>query len=211
MTRARAIVAAVPQRVWTAVAGLALLASLAVAAVIGAGLSVWRSAVGDTAQAPRATIEPPNSGLIVLPGGQGPRPVFPPHPLSPSAPSGGTTTPVTVGPVALVSGPTGSGPTPTEPPTEPPPTGSPAVSPPQPRGEFEDAGERESQPHARFTAHAAHLRHEIRAQHRHEAKAEAKQLSGARYEAKHAKVKAAGKHAARHTVGKHRDRDGGND
>ncbi|MDQ1747850.1 MAG: hypothetical protein QOD07_2113 [Frankiaceae bacterium] len=71
MTRARAFVGAVPQRVWTAVAGLVLLASLAVAAVIGAGLSVWRSAVGSTAQPPVATVEPPNSGLIVLPGAPG--------------------------------------------------------------------------------------------------------------------------------------------
>ena len=68
MTRARAFVGAVPQRVWTAVAGLALLASLAVAAVIGAGLSVWRSAVGSSAQPPTSTLEPPSSGLVVLPG-----------------------------------------------------------------------------------------------------------------------------------------------
>ena len=68
MTRARAFAGAVPQRVWTAVAGLALLASIAVAAVIGAGLSAWRSAVGSSAQPPTATLEPPSSGFVVLPG-----------------------------------------------------------------------------------------------------------------------------------------------
>jgi hypothetical protein len=77
VTRARAFAAAVPQRVWTAVAGLALLASLAVAAVIGAGLQVWRSAVGSTAQPPSATVEPPGSALVVVPGGQAPRPHAP--------------------------------------------------------------------------------------------------------------------------------------
>jgi hypothetical protein len=69
MTRARALVAAVPQPVWTAVAGLALLASLALAAVIGAGLQVWRTAVGGAAAPPQPTVAPPGSGLVVLPGG----------------------------------------------------------------------------------------------------------------------------------------------
>jgi hypothetical protein len=97
MTRARAFVAAVPQRVWTAVAGLALLASLAIAAVIGAGLQVWRSAVGSTAQVPPATVEPPGSGLVVVPGGSAPRPPVGPHPVpvappvaAPPAPSTGS-------------------------------------------------------------------------------------------------------------------------
>jgi hypothetical protein len=85
------LVAAVPQRVWTAVAGLALLASLAVAALIGAGLQVWRGAVGGTAQPPPTAIDPPGSGLVILPGGQAPRPhvpaPLPPVAASPEAPA----------------------------------------------------------------------------------------------------------------------------
>jgi hypothetical protein len=87
VTRARAFAAAVPQRAWTAVAGLALLASLAVAAVIGAGLQVWRSAVGSTAQPPPATVEPPSSGLVILPGGRAPRPHVPAPPVAAPPPA----------------------------------------------------------------------------------------------------------------------------
>ena len=47
MPRARALVAAVPQRVWTAVAGLVLLASLGVTLVLAAGLSTWQGAVSN--------------------------------------------------------------------------------------------------------------------------------------------------------------------
>jgi len=102
MTRARAVFAAVPQRVWTAVAGLALLASLAIAAVIGAGLSLWRSAVGSSARPPVAAIEPPGSGIVVLPGGHAPRV---PSPLNhtPTARSAPPHVPAALGPV--VSGP----------------------------------------------------------------------------------------------------------
>ncbi|MDQ1685116.1 MAG: hypothetical protein QOC82_1853 [Frankiaceae bacterium] len=91
MTRARAFVGAVPQRVWTAVAGLALIASLAVSVLIGAGLSAWRSAVGGAAQPPPSLLQPAGSGLIVVPGapnGRGPRPSVPtPEQPVPSAPT----------------------------------------------------------------------------------------------------------------------------
>lgn len=187
MTRARALVGAVPQRVWTAVAGLALLASLAVAAVIGAGLSVWRNAVGTTAQPPQATIEPPNSGLVVLPGGKTTHVV--PTPRQP-APTGGPVTPVTV-PVAL-SGQPGS-----------PVTGTPVPFVPHVPAAHGDnggfgarvgeLGGGESESRTSGAAHTAHLRHEARVHERAEA---------ARHHAKHANHATHGKH------GKHAGRGG---
>jgi len=117
MTRARAFVGAVPQRVWTAVAGLALLASLAVAAVIGAGLSVWRSAVGSAAQPPTATLEPPSSGLVVLPGapaGAGKpaaqRPHVVPVLVVPAVPAGGGVPAPVFGPPVPPVAPTAAAP-----------------------------------------------------------------------------------------------------
>jgi hypothetical protein len=73
MTRARALVAAVPQRVWTAVAGLVLLASLGVTLVLAAGLATWQGAVNHTApgrsaaQPPVIVVRPPGSSVIVVP------------------------------------------------------------------------------------------------------------------------------------------------
>lgn len=193
MTRARAFVGAVPQRVWTAVAGLALLASLAVAAVIGAGLSVWRSAVGSTAEPPQTMIQPPSSGLVVLPG-QHPRRIAPPpspqptQPTQPTGPTGAPITPVTV-PVSV--GQPG-GPAPGTPLVSPPPT----TDLPRPNGGGFGSrvgglpgaqlpgGEPESK--ASPTARAAHLRHVERvAERRHPTW----------HKAKHAKT--GGKHAAK--------------
>src|SRR5690349_8745329 len=68
MSRARAWVAAVPPGVWTAVAGLVLLASFAIAAVIGAGLTMWHGAVGGSTGAPTVVVAPPQPGTVVVPG-----------------------------------------------------------------------------------------------------------------------------------------------
>src|SRR5438270_39568 len=87
MPRARALVAAVPQRVWTAVAGLVLLASLGVTLVLAAGLSTWQGAVGNSpnkgsAEPPGSVVTPPGSAVIVVPTplARRPAPAAPPHP-----------------------------------------------------------------------------------------------------------------------------------
>src|SRR3954454_18882293 len=88
MPRARALVAAVPQRVWTAVAGLVLLASLGVTLVLAAGLATWQGAVGNTPRDGRAqtppgsVVTPPRSAVIVVPTPHAhvPVPAAPPHP-----------------------------------------------------------------------------------------------------------------------------------
>jgi len=72
MTRARALMAAVPQRVWMAVASLVVLASVGVSLVLGAGLSTWRGEVGHSAAPglPRqgsTVVPPPRSSVIVVP------------------------------------------------------------------------------------------------------------------------------------------------
>jgi hypothetical protein len=72
MPRARALVAAVPPRVWTAVAGLVLLASLGVTLVLGAGLATWRGAVTHSplqgsARPPTVGTTPPGSAVVVVP------------------------------------------------------------------------------------------------------------------------------------------------
>src|SRR3954454_12707930 len=90
MPRARALVAAVPQRVWTAVAGLVLLASLGVTLVLAAGLSTWQGAVGNgpergNAQPPGSVVTPASSAVIVVPTPQTHRPA-PAAPRHPSAP-----------------------------------------------------------------------------------------------------------------------------
>lgn len=201
MTRARAFVGAVPQRVWAAVAGLALLASLAVAAVIGAGLSVWRSAVGSTAEPPQAVVEPPNSGLIILPGGQSAGPtggrhtptvVAPPHQVSPVAPL------VEAPPPAVAIRPSTT--------SAPPPAATVQLVGFTPRGlaagggsgdelnvsETENRGlapnHRQAPNHRLASAHAAHLRHEARIASK-----------ATRHHPKHA----AGKHRAKHAGAKH--------
>jgi len=66
MFRARAWAAAVPPAVWTAVAGLVLLASVGLALVVGAGLSVWRGGVSGVARPPAVVVSPPRSGLVVV-------------------------------------------------------------------------------------------------------------------------------------------------
>ena len=189
MTRARAFVGAVPQRVWTAVAGLALLASLAVAAVIGAGLSVWRSAVGTAAQQPpAATIEPPDSGLIVLPGGQVRRAVSPPHHVPPATPTGPI--PVLV-PVPVTVSPATTGPA-------PPATVTLVGFVPRglPAGGENGGLANEAENHGQASAHAAHLRHEARTAHQ-----------AKRHAAKHAAKHAAGKHHAKHARPRHHVED----
>src|SRR3954451_17345339 len=89
MPRARALVAAVPQRVWTAVAGLVLLASLGVTLVLAAGLSTWQGAVTSpsdrgNALPPGSVVTPPSSAVIVVPTPQTNRPpaAAPPHPTA---------------------------------------------------------------------------------------------------------------------------------
>src|SRR3954452_11802088 len=89
MPRARALVAAVPQRVWTAVAGLVLLASLGVTLVLAAGLSTWQGAVSNpsdkgNAQPPGSVVRPPSSAVIVVPTPHTNRPpaAAPPHPAA---------------------------------------------------------------------------------------------------------------------------------
>jgi hypothetical protein len=80
MTRARALVAAVPQRVWTAVSGLVLLASLGVALVLGAGLSTWQGGVSHGpaqqggARLPQTVLTPPHGAVVVVPTPLAPRP-----------------------------------------------------------------------------------------------------------------------------------------
>jgi hypothetical protein len=205
MTRARSMVAAVPPRVWTAVAGLALLASLAVSAVIGAGLSVWRSAVGTAAQPPTATIEPPDSALVVLPGGRVTRAVAPPHHhVGPVAPVGPVVTGPVQGPVPLTVRPvstTPSGPTATVTLVGFTPRGLPLGAGSHGNGSAEQDGTAEFEGHGQVTAHAAHLRHEARLHAR--AKHEARHAAGHRRAT-------SGKHRARqakagHAAGKHRD------
>ena len=107
MPRARSLVAAVPQRVWTAVAGLVLLASLGVTLVLAAGLSTWKGAVGNSpnegsAQPPRSVVTPPGNAVIVVPTPHARRPVpaAPPHPAA-AAPARVTI----AGPAAPVAAP----------------------------------------------------------------------------------------------------------
>lgn len=197
MTRARAFVAAVPQRVWTAVAGLALLASLAVAAVIGAGLSVWRSAVGGTAQPPVAAVEPPGSGLVILPGGHAPRV---PSPLkhTPAVRS----VPAAVGPV---SGPVTPAVTTLVGPAPGTPVTSVAFTPQLlAAGDGHGTGllaaridqlvEGKPDTHGAAAAHAAHLRHEAAVAHRAATRHHAKHAeSGRKHHAKHHAKHAAGR------------------
>lgn len=217
MTRARAMVAAVPQRVWTAAAGLALLASLAVAAVIGAGLSVWRSAVGSTAQPPTAAIEPPGSGLVVLPGTPGHRPSVPakhvPAPIAPPNATGSGSAPAQ--PEANQTVVTPPAPAATTPAART--TGTPLVFIPHlltaafttngnGNGDDDAVGAGgsiahveqvgEAALHGQAQAHVAHVRHEARVEaKRHDAKHhDAQRHDGKRHDAKHAK--SGGRHAA---------------
>ena len=67
VTRARAWAGAVPPKVWTAVAGLVLLASVGLALVVGAGLSVWQGGFGSSAHGPAVVVSPPSSGVVVVP------------------------------------------------------------------------------------------------------------------------------------------------
>jgi len=84
VTRARALAAAVPQRVITAVAGLVLLASIGVALVLGAGLSTWQGAVSHApAQSggrPPSVVSPPRSAVIVVPTPRAPSARVPARP-----------------------------------------------------------------------------------------------------------------------------------
>src|SRR3954453_14702759 len=95
MPRARALVAAVPQRVWTAGGGLVLLASLGVTLVLAAGLSTWQGAVTNppgNAQPPGSVVTPPSSAVVVVPTPHTNRPpaAAPRHPAgAPPAPVGG--------------------------------------------------------------------------------------------------------------------------
>jgi len=201
MTRARAFVAAVPQRVWAAVAGLALLASLAIAAVIGAGLSVWRNAVGTTAEPPLAAIEPPGSGLVVLPGGHvlrvpsGQRPArgAPPAPTVPILTLGPlTSVPLTppVVPASISTGGTSTGFTPQLLP------GAGGVFRPLVT-DIETPEASGPANHGQARSQTTHVRNEARATHRHAA---------TRHRPQHAQSKhARSKHHAKHAEGRDRD------
>jgi hypothetical protein len=198
MTRARAFVAAVPQRVWTAVAGLALVASLAIAAVIGAGLSVWRSAVGNSAQPPPAAIEPPGSGLVILPGGHAPQvPTHVRH--NPSTQSGGPArAPFVVRPATAPVSPSVTAPSTT------PVSFTPQLLVASGGGASNPAAPAPGLLTQRIEAAVA-SRHEAAVAYQHQAK---------RHEAKHAKAghakaghaKAGHGHHARHAAGRHRNR-----
>jgi hypothetical protein len=89
MVRLRATFHAVPSRVWTSVAGLAVLASLALAVVLGAGLEVWRGAVGSPTANPRAGLSNvPPTGVVTVPSGPTHRArghTAPGHPVAPVA------------------------------------------------------------------------------------------------------------------------------
>jgi hypothetical protein len=96
MTRARALVAAVPPRVWAAVAGLVLLASLGVTLVLGAGLATWRGGVtheplAGGARPPATVLTPPGSAVVVVPT-PGQHGGTPPPGTVPVAASGGAGT-----------------------------------------------------------------------------------------------------------------------
>lgn len=98
MTWARTAVAAVPQRVWMAVAALVVLASVGVSLVLGAGLSTWRgevghSAVGDLPGHPTIVVGPPRSSTIVVPTPRGQAPAPGGGGGSQPAPGATTTTP----------------------------------------------------------------------------------------------------------------------
>ena len=126
MIRARAWAAAVPPGVWTAVAGLVLLASVGLALVVGAGLTVWRGAVSGAGKPPSVVVSPPRSGLVVVPAPPVPRPHPPTLPASVGHP---------VGHVAVVVGPAtaparGSVVSPARRPAAVPPAVSPATVPP---------------------------------------------------------------------------------
>jgi len=127
MTRARALVSAVPSRVWTAIAGLVLLASLGVTLVLGAGLATWRGGVSrtplsDGARPPVTGTTPPGSAVVVVP-----TPTT--HRKPPAQPP--TVTPVAVAPAPGVA----PAPAPAVPPVPaivPPPVVPPDVPPTEP-------------------------------------------------------------------------------
>jgi len=117
MTRARALVSAVPSRVWTAIAGLVLLASLGVTLVLGAGLATWRGGVSrtplsDGARPPVTGTTPPGSAVVVVPtpAAHGQHPAQPP-----------TATTVAVAPASGVAPVTATAATPPVPAAVPPP------------------------------------------------------------------------------------------
>src|SRR3954449_4600636 len=151
MPRARALVAAVPQRVWTAVAGLVLLASLGVTLVLAAGLSTWQGAVSNgpaqrSAPPPGSVVTPPGSAVVVVPTPHArPAATAPPHPRP-------ATVTVALPPAAApVAAPTVAAPQVPKPVAPTPVTASPRVV----RGHVEDGGGR----HAKKAKHADRGRH----------------------------------------------------
>jgi len=163
MPRARALVAAVPQRVWTAVAGLVLLASLGVTLVLAAGLSTWQGAVGNSptpnsARPPGSVVTPPGSAVIVVPtpSARRPAPAAPPHPRTvvvalPAAPA-----PVAAPLPVPVAAPPVSAPVPA-----PPVTSLPRVA----RGHVEEPGRNTAEAEHRKGAHAKTVKHVKKAKH----------------------------------------------
>lgn len=173
MTRARALVSAVPSRVWTAIAGLVLLASLGVTLVLGAGLATWRGGVSRTplsegTRPPVTGTTPPGSAVVVVPTPAS-------HRQHPAQPPTATTVAVAHVPgVATVPAPAATPPVPAVvPPAVPPtgPSGEPAAGPPvtsHPRvtgpggttaGHGKSHGESRVRGHARSHGHMAGKTH----------------------------------------------------
>jgi hypothetical protein len=137
MTRARALVAAVPPRVWAAVAGLVLLASLGVTLVLGAGLATWRGGVTHqpvlgSGHAPATVLPPPGSAIVVVPtpGKHSGGPVAPPG-TSTAGPSTTVTTSTGAAPGQVGAAPV-LAPAQAPPPVATPPTTQPRVVGPGP-------------------------------------------------------------------------------
>jgi len=133
MPRARALVAAVPQRVWTAVAGLVLLASLGVTLVLAAGLATWQGAVGKStgkgsARPPASVVSPPGSAVIVVPSPPARRPA---PPAAPQPKPGSVAVPPVTAPVVASEPVPAPAVAPPAPPVAVPVTPSPVVSSPR--------------------------------------------------------------------------------
>jgi hypothetical protein len=113
------------------VAGLVLLASVGLALVVGAGLSVWRGGLAPNAGGPAVVVSPPSSGVVIVP----PRPVAPAAPPVPGAPAAPPT--FVRAPVPAASTPAAAAPPTTGvPPVVPvsrPPVSRPPVTAPAPR------------------------------------------------------------------------------
>jgi hypothetical protein len=149
-----AVLRALPNRAWSAVVALVVLASLGVAVVLGAGLDAWRGTVDGSSLGSPSGLSPNRApGVITLPGAprHGGQPQSPQGPTTP-ADGDGVVGPVSLGPSQPVppagdgtespGSPTDSGgesPTPDEGPgvtPEPPTTGHPGTPAGAGQGDF---------------------------------------------------------------------------